>query len=111
MNIIFIIHTIVFISSLVIPFSSNVKFLKMYSVIIPFVFFHWAINDDTCALTLLESQLTGVKEKHTFFGRLMSPIYNMDNKMAGQTVKTILFLLWLMVQLKLGILPRPKIFS
>jgi len=111
MNIIFIIHTIIFISSLVIPFSSNVNFLKMYSVIIPFVFFHWAINDDTCALTLLESRLTGVEEKHTFFGRLMSPIYNIDNQTSDQMVKSILFSLWLLVQFKLGIIPRPKIFS
>ena len=111
MNIIFRIHTIVFIISLIIPFSSNVKYLKMYSMIIPFVFFHWSINDDTCALTILESNLTGKEQKDTFFGRLMSPIYNIDNKTSDQIVKTTLFVLWMMVQRKLGILPRPKIFS
>jgi hypothetical protein len=80
-------------------------------MIIPFVFFHWAINDDTCALTILESSLTGKEQKDTFFGRLMSPIYNIDNKTSDQIVKTTLFVLWMMVQRKLGILPRPKIFS
>ena len=111
MNIIFVIHIIVFVTSLIIPFSSNVKYLKMYSMIIPFVFFHWAINDDTCALTILESSLTGKEQKDTFFGRLMKPIFTIDNKTSDQIVKTTLFVLWMMVQRKLGILPRPKIFS
>jgi hypothetical protein len=111
MNIIFVIHIIVFATSLIIPFSSNVKYLKMYSMIIPFVFFHWAINDDTCALTILESSLTGKEQKDTFFGRLMRPIFTIDNKTSDQIVKTTLFVLWMMVQRKLGILPRPKIFS
>lgn len=83
----------------------------MYSMIIPFVFFHWAINDDTCALTILESSLTGKEQKDTFFGRLMKPIFTIDNKTSDQIVKTTLFVLWMMVQRKLGILPRPKIFS
>lgn len=83
----------------------------MYSMIIPFVFFHWAINDDTCALTILESSLTGKEQKDTFFGRLMRPIFTIDNKTSDQIVKTTLFVLWMMVQRKLGILPRPKIFS
>jgi hypothetical protein len=80
-------------------------------MIIPFVFFHWAINDDTCALTILESSLTGKEQKDTFFGRLMRPIFTIDNKTSDQIVKTTLFVLWMMVQRKLGILPRPKIFS
>ena len=83
----------------------------MYSMIIPFVFFHWSINDDTCALTILESSLTGKEQKDTFFGRLMRPIFTIDNKTSDQIVKTTLFVLWMMVQRKLGILPRPKIFS
>jgi len=111
MNIIFIIHTIIFVTSIVVPFTRRVEWLKMYSVIIPFVFFHWAINDDTCALTLLESSLTGKEQKDTFFGRLMSPIYKIDNQTSDQMVKSILFSLWLLVQFKLGIIPRPKIFS
>jgi hypothetical protein len=111
MNIIFLIHTLIFITSLVVPFTSNVNWLKMYSVIIPFVFYHWAINDDTCALTILESRLTGTEEKNTFFGRLMGPIYTIDNETSDQVVKSILFSLWLLVQFKLGIIPRPKIFS
>ena len=111
MNIIFFIHTILFITSLVVPFTRNVDLLKMYSVIIPFIFFHWAINDDTCALTILESSLTGKEQKDTFFGRLMKPIFTIDNETSDQVVKSILFSLWLLVQFKLGIIPRPKIFS
>ena len=111
MNIIFIVHTLIFVTSLVVPFTRNVKWLKMYSVIMPFIFFHWAINDDTCALTILESHVTGKEQKDTFFGRLMRPIYNIDNETSDQVVKSILFSLWFMVQFKLGIIPRPKIFS
>ena len=39
---------------IVIPLFNDEKLLKMYSLAIPFLFLHWSMNDDTCALTVIE---------------------------------------------------------
>ena len=62
MNIIFYIHLVLFITMLVIPFLKNTQLLEMYSLLVPFIFYHWSVNDDTCALTQAEMFVTG-KEK------------------------------------------------
>jgi hypothetical protein len=41
----------------------------------------------------------------------MINIFTIYNKTSYIFLKTTLFVLWMMVQRKLGILPRPKIFS
>ena len=67
----------------------------------PFIFFHWSINDDTCALTQMEMVMTGNKKEETFFGRIMGPIYIMDDTDANNLLKTLLFSLWMLVQIRL----------
>lgn len=42
---------------------------------------HWYLNDDTCALTYLESYITGSPLTDTFIGRLISPIYLVSDPM------------------------------
>ena len=39
---------------LVVPFMKNKQNLEFYSLLVPFIFFHWSVNDDTCALTQME---------------------------------------------------------
>lgn len=105
MNIIFFIHVVLFIVALLIPFSNNEKLLEIYSLVIPLLFFHWGVNDDTCALTQLEMYTTGKEKTQTFFGRLMGPIYKIDDTQAGKVTKSILFMLWFMVQYRLERIP------
>ena len=102
MNIIFFIHLVLFIATLVIPFLKNTQLLEMYSILIPFIFYHWSVNDDTCALTQMEMYVTGNNKEETFFGRIMGPIYMMEDTEASKILKTILFCLWLFVQYRLG---------
>lgn len=102
MNIIFYIHTVVFIAGLVIPFVGSTKVLEVYSLFIPFLFYHWLMNDDTCALTEMESWATGEKKEHTFMGRVFGPIYKMNDDDAGKVTKTLFVLLWFFVQFRLG---------
>ena len=40
---------------------------------------HWALNNDTCVLTIIESKLRGKKDNETFMGRLVKPIYNISS--------------------------------
>lgn len=102
MNIIFAIHLAFTIAMLIVPFVGTVKHLEFYALLVPFLFFHWTTNDDTCALTQLEVWLTGKDKYDTFMGRVMSPIYNIDDHDASYLIKVVFFFLWLVVQFRLG---------
>ena len=102
MNIIFFIHLILFVATLVIPFLKNTQLLEMYSIVIPFIFYHWSVNDDTCALTQMEMYVTGNPKEKTFFGRIIGPIYKMDDTEASKVLKTLMFGLWLFTQYRIG---------
>ena len=68
MNIIFLIHLFFLICVLVIPFSNDRKKLEFYSILIPFIFYHWSINDDTmCHSPRLKYILGHGKEKEETF--------------------------------------------
>ena len=86
---------------LVIPFMKNKQNLEFYSLLVPFIFFHWSVNDDTCALTQMEMVVTGNDKDETFFGRVMGPIYKMDDTDANNFLKSVFFFLWLLVQYRL----------
>jgi hypothetical protein len=87
---------------LVIPFLKNTQLLEMYSLLVPFIFYHWSVNDDTCALTQMEMYVTGNDKEETFFGRIMGPIYKMEDTDANKLLKTVMFALWMLVQYRLG---------
>ena len=74
----------------------------MYSLLVPFIFYHWSVNDDTCALTQMEMYVTGNNKDETFFGRIVGPIYKMEDTDANNLLKTVMFGLWLVVQYRLG---------
>jgi hypothetical protein len=94
---------------LVVPFMKNKKNLEFYSLLVPFIFYHWSVNDDTCALTQMEMMVTGNEKEETFFGRIMGPIYKMDDTDANNFLKTLLFSLWMLVQFRLGRIDLSKI--
>jgi len=102
MNIIFLLHTIFLLAILIIPFTNNRENLEFYSLLIPFLFFHWSVNDDTSALTQLEMSMTGQKKEETFMGRLVGPIYKMPDDDINKFTKSIFFLLWAIVQYRIG---------
>jgi hypothetical protein len=87
----------------------NKKNLEFYSLLVPFIFYHWSVNDDTCALTQVEMMVTGNEKEETFFGRIMGPIYKMDDTDANNFLKTLLFSLWMLVQFRLGRIDLSKI--
>jgi hypothetical protein len=104
-KVIFMLHAIIFLAGLIIPFVGNQQILALYSLLIPFLFYHWAVNDDTCFLTQVEMYVTDTPKHRTFMGRLIGPIYNVPDDIIGKLIKTVLFALWLFVQFKLGRIP------
>ena len=103
MNIIFALHVIFLLMILIVPFTNNRRNLEFYSMVIPFIFYHWSVNDDTCALTQAEIAMTGKSKDETFMGRLVGPIYKMEENDVNKMTKTIFFALWAFVQYRLGV--------
>ena len=97
MNIFFIFHLYLFVLAIIIPFIGNQKYLEFYSLLIPFLMFHWIMNNDTCVLTIIERWFIP-SEQQTFSERLIGPIYNLSN----EAIKVILFTLWIFVQYRTG---------
>jgi hypothetical protein len=102
MNIIFWIHLVFLIGILVVPFTNDRRNLEFYSILIPFLFYHWSVNDDTCALTQAEMDVTGQQKEETVMHRVVSPIYKMEDNDVNNLTKTVFFFLWALVQYRLG---------
>ena len=96
-------HVIIFTMGIMVPVCNLEQLLKMYSTLIPFLFFHWSINDDTCALTVIEQLLRSEKDKHkTFMGQIMNGVYILPEDALGTLIKGTFFLLWMVVQFRLS---------
>ena len=63
------------------PFSDDDEFVTLHFLGTPFLWLHWALNDDTCALTLLEKNLRGIRaDNKSFFHSLVSPVYKIRDE-------------------------------
>lgn len=102
MNIIFLIHLLFLLWILIVPFMNDRRSLEFYSIVIPFIFYHWSVNDDTCALTQAEMYVTGKNKDDTFMGRVVGPIYKMEENDVNRLTKSLFFALWSFVQYRLG---------
>jgi hypothetical protein len=72
-----VMHYIFIAFMLLTPFFGSEVLLTQHFIICPFLILHWLSNNDTCALTILESKLRGgVEDTQTFMGNLIKPIYN-----------------------------------
>ena len=104
-----ILHILVVLFFVLIPFTNSNYLLVLHSIIVPFIIFHWIVNNNTCVLTILEhkfrEKLTGQKisSNDTFMGRLLNPIY--DFKKNNETRKYFIYgsaiTLWLLTLYKI----------
>lgn len=65
------------------PFTDHRGLLVLHALVVPFLWLHWVLNDDTCALSVLENRLRGVSVDQTFVHALVSPVY----KIRGSTTR------------------------
>lgn len=61
------------------PFTSHRGLLVLHATVVPFLWLHWVLNDDTCALTEFEKHLRGVSNDRSFFYALVSPVYKIGD--------------------------------
>lgn len=101
-DIVHYVHMALLIMGILIPFTNNYSWLSTYSLCVPFLFFHWSTNDDTCAITMLEQYIRGEKNKHnTFVGQVMNGVYVLPEDQLGNAIKFIFFSMWMFVQFRL----------
>ena len=78
-NIIKVLHIILIVLMLFIPFSSNKQLLSLYVFFSLFLILHWILNEDTCALTAIETYMRGVNKKQSFVGNLVGPVFKLND--------------------------------
>lgn len=98
------------------PLVGNEQLLILHVITVPFMMAHWYVNDNTCALTLLENhirtKLTGVvpDNDETFMYRLIAPVY--DFKKNNDDMSTIIYVItismWLIACYRLYAIAKDK---
>ncbi len=64
------------------PFSDDPAVLRAHIWLVPFLWIHWALNNDACALTVLECRLRGVPVEKSFVHGVVSPVYKISDRQA-----------------------------
>ena len=84
------------------PFTSSTYLLFLHFIFVPFMVLHWALNDNTCILTVIERKLRKeiygeTNDDDCITCKLIEPVY--DFRSNYQTFSTIIYtitiLLWL----------------
>lgn len=85
-DLILLIHLLMAIYLAFLPFcTSTLRHLQLHLMCLMCILVHWYVNDNTCALTLLEKHLRKlagqpVRSKDTFFGRIFNPVYKVPDE-------------------------------
>lgn len=96
-----ILHGIIFILNVVVPFLNDEHLLQLYVICVPFMWLHWMTNNDTCALTLMESKLRGISSNDTYLHRIISPVYKFQSKEAQHRAWWLIsYVLWVIAVIK-----------
>ena len=98
-----LIHYLIIVFIIGVPFFGSEYLLSLHLVIIPFIMIHWVTNQSVCALTEMEKFIRGEKEDDkTFFGQVVGPIYKFRTQGDENTfLWTTLIVLWLIALCKL----------
>jgi hypothetical protein len=78
-------HLAIILFIVAVPFLNKNYFLLLHIITVPFIMFHWILNNNTCALTLAEhyitEKLTGkpVDPRESFMSNLIKPVYDFAN--------------------------------
>lgn len=106
LKLIMVIHILFLLFLFIVPFTNSNYLLLIHVIISPFIMIHWLLNDNTCALTMMEKfvrqQMYGpdatIKDEDCFTCRIIDPIYKFtdnysDNSWVAYAILTILWLI------------------
>lgn len=82
MNIVSLLRTCLVVYIIVLPIvSSSLDWIFLHIAILMSILFHWRMNNDVCALTLMEQQLfPDTHKQDLFMQRLVGPVYNVQSR-------------------------------
>ena len=94
-NLIWVLHMAFCAWVALVPFTDLEPMLVLHLFIIPFLWLHWATNQNTCALTLIEKRLRGITDDDkSFFFNLVAPIYTPDDVALKHAAWMATLVLW-----------------
>ena len=84
LDIIWILHIFIVMFVIVTPFYGDNYLLLLHSICVPFLVLHWVMNENTCALTVIEHKIreqifgknSDVIYENNFMARLIEPVYD-----------------------------------
>ena len=92
-----IIHIILILMTLLIPFFGNTMLRTMYFISIPFLFIHWITNNDVCVLSIIEKIVRGLDDnENCFMCNLLSPVFKINHLSMSYIMYIVTFLLWVL---------------
>jgi hypothetical protein len=104
-----ILHILLVLFIIISPFLNINFILALHFIIVPFIILHWILNDNKCALTLIEknirNRIYGDENDNNdcFTCKLIEPIY--DFKSDYETMSHIIYIitisLWIITSTKL----------
>ena len=102
LKIITFLHILFILFVVITPFTSRNYFLLLHSIVIPFLIFHWILNDNNCVITTVEKNIKEkmygkVDENDCLTCKLITPIYDFknNNKAFTKIIYSITILLFL----------------
>ena len=90
---IFGLHVLLLLFVVLTPFIGTPEWILIDLMLMVSIYLHWIVNDNTCALTVLEKTLRGTPDdKETFFGRLFGEMYTFgrDNKLSWAIIVVLM---------------------
>lgn len=84
-NLIYFLHILFIGFLIIIPFTKYTGLLFLHLIFVPFIFFHWITNNNTCVLTTLEKKIRKFdneedEKKESFTYNLINPIFKFTNE-------------------------------
>lgn len=84
-----IIHLLLILFVVLVPFFNDNFLLLLHIMIVPFILFHWLMNDNNCSLTLIEKSLRkkiyGSSDLTCFTCQLIEPVYDFNKNFDRMT--------------------------
>lgn len=109
LNIIVLVHFVFVVFIVVTPFVGNNYFLILHAIVVPFMMAHWYLNDNTCALTIMEKEIryrisgSYPNPDDCITYNLIAPVYDFkkNNEDASMMIYIITISLWVYTLIRL----------
>ena len=70
-------------------FCNDKSIIGVHTIMALNLLVHWFLNDNTCALTIIENKLTETNKEESFIHKIVSPIYDIGDTNKIVTIITL----------------------